>query len=178
MTQEEQIQKAMFASGGDKTFSDKLFAKDDVDKLRNLVKKPNLTRTDLLEILYLMSGNEQKLLNFGEWDRYVSLKFFVWIREFAKVLEQFYDYKETLDKKTINQQYRLTPRAEQMLENIGQLMEHNLKFLVDLSLRIDRSTLSIGATGFLETLKNKFEMTYNTPAVMGQTVEKKGVFGR
>ena len=48
-------------------------------------------------------------------------------------------------------------------------MEHNIKFLVDLYLNIGRTSLSVGATGLMEILKNKYEIVYpgaggvNTP---------------
>ena len=42
---------------------------------------------ELLELLYMCIGTEAKLVNLSDWDRYVVLKFFVWIREFIKVVE-------------------------------------------------------------------------------------------
>lgn len=156
MSFEQNLQKGLFASPGEKTFVDKVLAKDDIDKIRVLIKKTRLDRTDLLEILYLLSSSESKLLNYGEWDRYVILKFFVWIREFVKICEQLYDYQEDLEDKKI----KLSKRTEQMFDNNMRLMEHNIKFLVDLYLNIGRTSLSIGATGLLEILKNKYEISY------------------
>jgi hypothetical protein len=194
---EQQLQNNLFNGQGEKTFIDKVLAKDDVLAIREIVKKPKLTREDLLEVLYLISGTESKLLNYGEWDRYVILKFFVWIREFIKVAELLYDYEDNLKEKSkkctckgyvysskeketlINKStickcetphlvFELNPRTRRLLDNIERLIEHNAKFLVDLYLNIGRTSLSIGATGLMELLKNKYELVYpdqqlNTP---------------
>lgn len=180
----------------DKSFLDKLLAKEDVDRLRELTKKPKLCREDLLELLYLLTSTESKLLNLGEWDRYIMLKFFVWIREFIKIAELLYDYQDDLKRKehlcntckkynddvknkctciTFTPSAQLTPRCKQLLYNNERLIEHNAKFLIDLYLNIGRTTLSLGGTGFLETLKNKYELVYpagtgvNTPQVENKT---------
>jgi len=99
MSIEQNLQRGMFGGQAEKTFSDKLFAKEDIKALQELTKKPNLTRSDLLEMLYLMCATEAKLVNYSSWDRYVQLKFFVWIREFVKIAELNYDYEDDLIKK-------------------------------------------------------------------------------
>lgn len=173
---EQQLSNALFGQQSEKTFIDKILARQDVDALRELIKKPKLTRADLLEILYLLSGAEAKLLNYGEWDRYVILKFFVWIREFIKVAELLYDYQEELEKKNPE----LSERTRRLLDNNERLIEHNAKFLIDLYLNIGRTSLSIGATGMMELLKNKYEVVYpgHTPGTPITTGEKPKMMGR
>jgi hypothetical protein len=155
---ENAIQDSIRASRFDteKTFIDKILAKEDIEKVRELVKKPRLTRSELLELLYLIASTESKLVNFDEYQRYVALKFFVWIREFIKVCEFLFDYQDDLTSNVTN----LTTTTEQLLNNITRRLEHNAKFLIDLYLIIARTTLSLGATGFGETLKNKYEVNY------------------
>lgn len=182
---EQNLQNAMFSGNREKTFIDKLLAKEDVDRLRELVKKPKLQRAELLELLYLLGSTESKLLNYGQWDRYVILKFFVWIREFIKVAELLYDYADDLKVKentcknckqpkevpdgskvvacdcgNFESSIDLTKRTRQLLYNNERLIEHNAKFLIDLYLNISRTTLSIGGAGFMEMLKNKYEIAY------------------
>lgn len=157
---EEQIQKSIFSTQTEKTFVDKLLAKDDVNAIRDLIKKKNLTREELLEILYLLSSSESKILNFSEWERYVILKFFVWIREFVKVAELLYDYQDDLKKKIKDGTYNMSERTKKLLHNNERLIEHNAKFLIDLYLNIGRTSLSVGASGFMEILKNKYEINY------------------
>lgn len=153
---EDSLAHTIFNTSSEKTFIDKILARQDVDKIEELISKPKLKREDLLKLLYLLSGNEAKLLNYGAWDRYVILKFFVWIREFIKIAELLYDYQDDLKKK----KRKLTPRTDKLLYNNERLIEHNAKFLIDLYFNIARTTLSLGATGLMELLKNKYEVVY------------------
>lgn len=179
MSIESNLQQALFRQDNEKTFIDKILARNEVDQLRDLIKKSRLTREEMLEALYLVSGTEAKLLNLSEWDRYVILKFFVWLREFAKILELFFDYREFLEEKAETAEIQISPRFKKMLDNNERLLEHNVKFLLDLYLNIGRTSLSVGATGFMELLTNKFEMAYpqmNTTTPQQQS--RGGIFKR
>lgn len=165
---EESLEKAIFNRSPEKTFVDKILARSEVEQIRELIKKPHLTRSELLELLYLLSGTEAKLLNYGEWDRYVILKFFVWIREFIKVAELLYDYQDDLNERQKSGKITISKRTKQLLNNNVRLLEHNAKFLIDLYFNIGRTTLSVGATGFLEVLKNKYELSYPLGQAPGQ----------
>lgn len=167
----QQVQQSLFKIDTEKTFIDKILARNEVDQVRELIKKPKLSRSEMLEVLYLIGGTESKLLNLGSWDRYVILKFFVWIREFVKVLELYFDYREHLTELEKKKQLVLSDRCKRMLDNNERLLEHNVKFLVDLYLNIGRSSLSLGGTGFLEPLKNKFEMHYPNQPNQTTTVQ-------
>ena len=179
---EKGLQKSIFSQSTEKSFIDKLLARDDVDKMRELIKKDDWTRKDVSEILYLLSGNEQKLLNHTDYSRYFSLKFYVWVREFAKTLEEFYDardYYEIKDKPTNKTgkkdkskgedkpSFKLTDRAKLMNKNIIKELEHTTKFLIDLLLRIDRTSMSLGAKAFQEALTNRYEVVYPQQTVLG-----------
>lgn len=169
MSFEQEIQNKLFSHNSEKTFIDKILAKDDVDKIRKIIKKSVLCREDILEILYLLTGVESKLVNYGHQDRYIILKYFVWLREFVKIAEGLYDYESDLKRRAEDNEYHLSKETEKLLENCRRIIEHNIKFLVDLYLNIARTTLSLGGTGLLEILKNKFEFSYpnqndiNTP---------------
>lgn len=192
---ENALDKSLFNEQAEKTYIDKILSRQDVEAIREIIRKPRLKREDLLEILYLISGTESKLLNYGEWDRYVILKFFVWIREFVKIAELLYDYQDDLDKKEHlcvcgwyfdmedipdssqkcdcekpMQKFVLSNRTKRLLDNNERLIEHNAKFLIDLYLNIGRTSLSIGATGILELLKNKYEVAYPSQG-LGTTQE-------
>lgn len=171
---EENLQRNIFSGQSEKSFIDKILAKDDIANIRELVRKPRLTRSDMLELLYMMTGSEAKLTNLDEWSRYILLKFFVWIREFAKIAEQLYDYDEYLHSK---KGFKVSERTKNYIDNNLRMLEHNIKFLVDLYFNISRTSLSIGATGFLELLNNKFEMFYggNVPGGVQLQPEKKGI---
>jgi len=171
MAFEDELNRAMFSGKQERTFADKVLAKDDVNRLRDLIRKAKLNREDMLEIPYLMSGTEAKLQNYDAWDRYVILKFFVWIRDYIKMCEILFDYEERLDKHPQG----LTGQNRVIFDNCTARMQHDVKFLVDLYLNICRTSMSIGGTGFIELLKNKFEVHYpNLPIAQG--VEKRGGF--
>lgn len=181
---EQNLQNSLFSGKSEKTFIDKLLAKDDAISVREIIRKKKLEREDLVELLYLLSGTEAKLLNYSEWDRYVILKFFIWIREFVKVAENLYDYQDDLNFKQnlclkceklfnkVGDQIKecectepvkpdpLNSRTKKLLFNNERNIEHAAKFLIDLYFNIARTTLSLRGTGFIEMLKNKFEISY------------------
>lgn len=160
---EEAIARKMMEGTTEKTFMDKLLGKEDTNRLKDLIQKDPLERKELLEILYLLGATESKLFNYTERDRYIMLKFFVWIREFVKICELMYDYADDLKidpKDPKKKLVKLSQRATDLLKQNQRLMQHNAKFLIDLYLNMGRTTLSVGALAFLETLKNKFEISY------------------
>jgi hypothetical protein len=171
---EQQLAGRMFSPQDEKTFIDKMVARQDVEALRELVKKNNLTRSEILEILYLLTSVESKLLNYSEWDRYIILKFFVWVREYAKVTELLFDYTDDLE---LNKHFTLSVRTKQLLSNNQRLIEHDVKFLVDLYLNIGRTSLSLGATGLMELLKNKFEVVYPNQGMPQQEKQDRKFLG-
>lgn len=153
---EEQLAQQIFKGNPEKTFIDKVLGKNDTDRLKELIQKDPLERKELLEILYLLGATESKLVNYTTWDRYIMLKFFVWVREFVKICELMYDYKDDVKKGII----KLSKRAQQILDNNERLMQHNAKFLIDLYLNMSRTTLSINGVGWREILTNKYEINY------------------
>lgn len=200
---EDSIQKQIFSSSKEKTYTDKILAREDVQAVKEIIKKERLDRKDLTELLYLLSSTEAKLLNLGKWERYVMGKFYVWVREFVSIAELLYDYKEDLQRKeslcftckgyVSSKEYKptksdktcdctkpylreaITPRTRQMFENNMRLMEHNVKFLIDLFFHMGRTSLSLGATGFMELLKQKFELFYPNLQTKAQE-PKQGLF--
>lgn len=157
---ESLLQHSLFNQSIEKTSIDKILAREDVQRAKELVKKSRLTREELLEVLYLLVSTEAKLLNLSEWDRYILLKFFVWIREFIKVAELLYDYQDELTKQQTAGELVLSDRTRRFINNNERLIEHNAKFLIDLYFNISRTTISLGATGLLELIKNKYELIY------------------
>lgn len=157
---ESSIQSNLFSSSSEKTYIDKVLGRKDVDEMRKIMRKENLERHEIIDLLYLMSSTESKILNYSSWDRYVILKFFVWIRDFVRIVEQLYDYKDDLMKKEKSGIVTLSPVTRKTFDNVERLIQHNAKFLVDLYLNIGRTSLSVDAKGFSELLSNKYEVLY------------------
>lgn len=199
MSFEDAIATQMISKGNEKTYIDKILSKADVDDVRALMKKSPLNRSEILELMYWLAGNESKLVNYSEWDRYIILKFFVWIRDFIKVSERLFDYQDDLKRKEslcscggyrdepdkryivckcpeFNQVFRVSDRTRKLLSNNERLIEHNTKFLCDLYVNIARTSLSVKAFGFQSILNNKYELQYSAPIVQQQE-KKAGWFG-
>lgn len=154
----ENVTKNIFRGSPEKTFIDKLLAKEEVAKIRDFLRKENLTRSDIREILNLMAGAESKLYNFSDWDRYVVLKFFVWLREFVAILELLYDYEEKTKDENLDEETKI------LFKNSKKLMMHSLTSMIDLYLNIARTSLSQGGSAFFEAFKQRFEIDYkNAP---------------
>jgi len=51
---EESLQNSLFSGQSEKSFIDKLLAKSDVDRVRELIRTNKLTREDLLKFFYFL----------------------------------------------------------------------------------------------------------------------------
>lgn len=160
-TLQNKLNNALFTKDNEKSFIDKLLAKEDLARIKELMQTDPLERKQLLELLFLISGTSAKLQNYSQWERYVILKFFVWVREFSKIAEILYDYTEFIEKEHAQGKIKLTKESQRMIQNNKRQIEHNIKFLVDLYLNISHTSLSLGGSAFMELLKNKFEMNYS-----------------
>lgn len=178
MSFEDAVASQIYQQNQDKSYVDKILAKSEIERTKELQRKENLTRSELLELMYSCLESEAKLVNYSEYDRYIILKYFVWVREFIKIAETVYDIKEDLDNKEKLGIYKLKDRTKEIIIKCMRLIEHIAKFLIDIYLNIARTTLSLGATAFTEINRNKFDFSYpQTPGINPAMNEKKGLFG-
>lgn len=89
--------KSLFSGDSEKSFVDKLLGRQDADKLHALMQKEPLTKSDVEEILFLMTSINQKIVNYDEWDRYVIVKFFPWIKAFSTICKTWMIYEDQYD---------------------------------------------------------------------------------
>lgn len=148
------------------SFSDKLLGKDIGRRLQQLIKK-DLTRDDLLELLYLLTSDELKLANLSEYDRYILGKYFTWVRDLVKLGEFYYDLLETDDIKD--------KKVKEVLRTTKDMVLHNIKFSVDIYLYLLRSTLGVEAFAFDSMSKSRYEYEYGgaTPTSLTPPDNKK-----
>ena len=137
-------------TSGEQTYVDKVLARRVIAKLEKYMKKQDLTREDLLEILYLLTSEELKLLALSEWDRYLLGKFFAWIRDFVSLAEKIYISYEN-EKDPVMKKYKLKAKKE---------IDSVVKALVDIFNYLARSTLSKEAYAFETLTKQKIEYIY------------------
>jgi hypothetical protein len=179
MAFEDNLHNMMSQVNKEKSFIDKVLARDEVVSGRQIIREEEMGRRGITDLLNLCSSNESKLWNYGRYERYYMAKYFVWIREFVSIIEQLYDYRDDLKEKQAKGIIIIDARSWQLLENCRRLMEHNVKFLVDLYFNLARTTVSINMSGFREIITNRFEMGYSNAPQLNSPVgveEKKGGF--
>jgi hypothetical protein len=160
-TFEGMLGQRLYTGTQEKTHTDKLLARQDIGQIQALIKKDDLTRSELLEMMYLLSSSEIKLANFGEHDRYLLGKFLAWIRDFTNVCEILYDYREAYEKIDAEDPDKETKEdMKGLMESNRKYMLHNIKFLVDLFLYLSRSTLSLSMSAFEILSTAKYEYAY------------------
>lgn len=145
----------------EKTFIDKLLGRKEAERLRELIKKDDLTREELLELLYMLSNIELKLTNLTEYDRYLLGKYFTWIRDLTKLAEFLYDYEQQIEKFNFK---KYKNEIKEMLDQIKKMILHDVKFSVDVFLFLSRSTLGLKAFAFDSLSKSRFEYEYDYPS--------------
>lgn len=165
---EQALGSNLYNISGDKTFVDKTLAKSDVEELKDIMQKERLDRKDLLKLLYLLAGTEIKLVNFGEFDRYLLGKFYAWVRDFVANAEFIYDILQDIESGKIV----VTDETKELLADVRDKMLHNIKFLADVFLYLGRSTLSLEATAFDTITKTRYEYHYPSQAVSSQPAEQ------
>lgn len=154
---EQSLGGNIFTPEYEKTFIDKVLGRREVEELKDIMEKDELDRSDLNKLLYLLSSVEIKLVNFGEWDRYLLGKFYAWIRDFVATLEILFDYQKMINEGKVS---GVSESTRQMLQNIQYKQSHNVKFLADVFLYLSRSTLSYRAMGFDTLTSQRFEYSY------------------
>jgi len=162
----ESLNRYIFSQSAERTWIDKILDRNDVERIRDLMKKEDWTREDLLEVLYLLAGNELKLVNYGDWDRYLLGKYYAWIRDFVGIAEKIYDYLDDLKDEEIDDETR------KMLENTKKQILHVVKFNIDVYFYLMRSTLSLGASAFDTLTKSRFEYAYPQVDISAQPEQK------
>jgi len=168
----EQLNKYVFAQNMERTFVDKVLDRQDVESIKALMRKEDLTREELLELLYLLASNEVKLVNLGDWDRYLLGKYFAWIRDFVSIAETLYDYLELIRKNPDDEDLQLDDETRKELENAKKQILHAVKFNADVYLFLMRSTLSIEGVAFDTLTKNRFEYAYPQVDISAQPEQK------
>lgn len=156
-----------YVQNNEKTFIDKLTAKDDVVRMRELHKRLKVSREEVMEMLQLMVGNESKLLNFNEYERYVFGRYFIKIREGFQVDELIWELYEKVKNQTND------PEVLKIWEQNIDRVNSTSKFFVDNFQWLTRSGMSIEGSGFDNILKNRFELAY--PSKSNAPQEKRGL---
>jgi hypothetical protein len=177
---ESQLGSKVFKSIQDKSYIDKLLGKKELEAIRILIKTDDMTRSELLELLYMLTSVELKLSNLNEYDRYLMGKYFTWVRDLVKLAEFLYDYEDQLNQGKLGFKNKETEAdIKETLTAIKKMLLHDVKFSVDIFLYLIRSTSGVGAAAFDTLSKSRFEYEYgNYPnQQVQQQPQQKGFFG-
>lgn len=164
--------QSLYRMDNEKARTDKLLAKDDIAKIEELIKKDRLELKDLRNLVYLLSGAEIKLVNFGKSDRILIGKFLTWIRDLIAIYEV-----RIKDNELLMSNPKTTDETILAAKTISQMLDEYIKYLAALFLYGTRSSLSLGATAFSSLNTEKFEYEYNTRATnVNQELSQKKKF--
>ncbi len=152
----------------EKSFTDKTTAKEEIERIREIMRAENLTRTHLKELRNLLVGINIKLVNFDDHDRTTIGHLLTHIENLFQAEEELYEYVEK------SKMRNASTEAIQLLMNGRKKIEHNLKIMTDVYLYCVNSSLSVTAVGFQSYTQNKFEFTYPTanPPTIQNTAQK------
>lgn len=166
---ESGLSKSMYNGFNDKSFSDKVLAKNEVDEVKSIIEKEKISTSDLSKLLYLMAGNELKLLNLGEHQRHVVGLYYAWIRDVVMLCQVTSHYKKNMttdpDEARLNKEMLLIEKETMMLlESLLEMMLADAKYLIDVYFYIQRSSLSLGAYAFDTMTQMRYDYKYTTDA--------------
>jgi hypothetical protein len=156
------MKRQMFSSQSERSNVDVILSRRDIEKIRMIINKEDMSREDLSELFYLLGGAEAKVLAFEPYDRYLLTKFLTWVGEFVNVSLALFEIKNTESKLVFKNKEDKEEHAElkKMLEKTVRGMANTLRYLVSIYLFISRSTLSLGGKAFEEFTKEKIEYLY------------------
>lgn len=161
----QNLNKVIFHGESERSFIDKLLGRQDADKLHELIKKEPLTLSDIEEILFLMTSIDQKLLNYNEWDRYVVVKLFPWIKDFSIVCKTMMLYRKDFDDGVFNTDFKSDETKKEtirIIDEINKYLQHDMKFLISVFLLLSNTTLSLDGAAFDSMITSKYEYSYPT----------------
>lgn len=167
---EQALEKSLMTKDSEKSYLDKVYGRKDIEDIRKLMTKEHLNREDVNKLLDLMAGQEAKLVNMGAYERYVILKFYAWIADICRKAQYLYDYEEDV----VNGKVGLDQDTKRLFETAKFRLEYAIKYLVEVYLNINRTSLSLGGTGFSSGIETKWDITYNQAGLSQGKENSKG----
>jgi len=169
----QNLSRVLFQGESEKSLVDKLLGRQDADKLHMLMQKEPLNKSDIEEILFLMTSIDQKIVNYDEWDRYVIIKLFPWVKDYSTICKTWMIYEEQFEKGNFNNDFSIVEATEgkqeikpildetkNIISETTKYLQHNLKFLISIFLLVSNSTLSIDGAAFETLTTSRYEYSY------------------
>lgn len=157
---ERQLGQAIYAGGGDKSFSEKVLASKEIEEIKDIIKKDRLTLTDLRQLRYLLSGTEIKLLSLGIGERFLLCKFLTWVSAVIQVEET--QLKNIEIHKKMKGLTDMTTDSDNM---IYEMVDEETKKMCNTFLSLGRSSLSLDGEAFEKLTAARYEVQYATTPI-------------
>lgn len=172
---EDAMRQAAYNNDFERTKHDKLLSREEVMRLRELMKKDIHTTDDIQEIMNIAVSTEIKLTRFSDWDRYVLGKYLIWVGEYAK------RYSKALRAKKYYEKHwdSLTARTKELRKEIEKDYAEQFKQCVHAYFFLARSPLSLegGLIDAFTTDRKDFNYTL-PPAPPNGTPQQNWLPGR
>jgi hypothetical protein len=81
---QDQMGQTVYNAEYERTRYDKLLTREEIMRLRDILKKEQLTTDDISEVMNIAVSTEIKLTRLNDWDRYILGKYMIWIGEYGK----------------------------------------------------------------------------------------------
>lgn len=138
----------------DRTFIDKLTAFENLKRMEEIHKEGIHNKSQLQEMLHLLTAIEPKFLNFSDWDRIAASLFFTRVRSYVKIGINAYAVKEVFAKS------KVTERAKQIFGQVFDIIHENMMYIIDVFLYVTRTSLSVSGYAFGKLADNQFDLPY------------------
>ena len=157
---EQYLGNEMFARNYERTSVDKPLAKEDVQRVKELMKKQHLSKEELTEVYHHVSTTEIKLLNFGVNDKYQLTECIITMDSIFNAAMQIYDIYETLPQTPSSDIEKQTKELWMQNRTLG---ERCVRTLLTHYLYMSRGTLSLDGVGFDKVITSRHEIVYPVP---------------
>lgn len=163
---EQALSKISMANPSDKTYVEKLTAREEIGEIKTLMEKEILSEVQLGRLGCLINGIETKLVNYGDTTRYYSGKYTTWIQD---VITIAVTHLKNMKITTREGQSKITIEAQ---KQAAQILDLEVKKMVNIFLFFNRSSLSLGAMAFDALTKQRVEQEYLARGFPGTEKEK------
>lgn len=173
-TAENYLSNNFSSTNLERSLADKVLSKEEVARLNYLLSKEDLEREEVLELVNLIIGNEAKLLNYNSNERYIQMKHFAWLGDFATLAETAFDYKARVEKGEIV----LSANDQKILRDNVRSIVYLCKNSVRFFLYISRTSNSLSMAAFDAFTKSRYDYQYSQTGEVLPQADNQGFFSR
>lgn len=159
---QDAIGQSPFVRPSERTVIDKLFAREDVERIRELQKEIELDKSQLQELLHLISSVEPKLLNLEPWTMYALSQFIVGVTGFVSLAMHYCDVEDLFNEAELAGK-TISKRTKELFNQSRLKVDRSMKFILSVFLYSGRVTLSNKALAFKEFTRAQWELEYSKP---------------